>query len=588
MSTSFPAHTSSPSTRPGGAGRGPSRSRPTLVVGVAAGAGAALLGVAVCAVIGLVGWYLSDAGGHGEPRQGLLMGARGWLVAHGAGLSVDGTAVTMLPLGLTAALAWVAWQAGLRLGEAVWDHGPDEYARLDGSRDLTVPLAVSGFVLGYVALALVTSSVATGSDWAPGTGAVLGWALGLAVLLGGVGVVVGSGRAEHWAWSVPLPVQDAVHGAGALLRVWLGVSLLLFVVAMVLGADEALDTVRSLGTSNGETFLLVLACLLVLPQAVLFASAFLLGPGFAVGTGTAVAPGGVVLGPLPLLPVLGALPDEGTTASFWVLHPALPVLLAVLVVARRHARLEVVGWNASLTAGAGAGLGAALVLAFLTSLADGAIGPGRMSEVGADPVAVLLAAVLPFVGGGVCGAALGTWWARRGWVPEEREQALLDGVEETWDEEAPGAVGGAEDGAAQSGATKDAVAAAHGESAVVAGAVVVRGTAPGSERPQETSPDTPEETIELVLGGGTDPEPATDDRQVEQEAAGEPAEGEPADAAATDADAVDADAVDADAVDGNVKDGEQVAEAPAEDRPAADQPVDPHEESGDGADEVRA
>ena len=538
MSTSFPASTSSSSTRPEAAGRAPSRPRPSLLVGALAGAGAALLGVVVCAVVGLLGWYLSAAGGHGEPRLGLLVGARGWLVGHGAGFSVEGTAVTMLPLGLTAGLAWVVWQSGLRLGEAVWDHGPDEYARLDGSRDLTVPLALAGFVMGYLAVALVTSSVTGGADWEPSTGAVVGWALCLSGLLGGAGVLVGSGRAEQWAWSVPLTVQDAVYGAGALLRAWLTISLVLFVVAMAVGMDEAADTVRALETSNGETFLLVLACLLVLPQAVLFASAFLLGPGFAVGAGTAVAPGGVVLGPLPLVPILGALPDEGTTSSFWVLHAAVPVVLAAVVLARRHARLEVVGWNASLLAGAGAGLGAAALLGLLTSLADGAVGPGRMSEVGADAFAVFTAAVLPLVGGAVCGAALGTWWARRGWEPDE-----VDEADEADDAEldAGAASGAVPSGAVSSGAVPSGAASS--------GAVVIRGSVPGEESSAREVPAAveapeaetgPEETVELLLAGVPEPDgdqsalagftdeaPVVEDSQTEDTRADEPQGDEP-------------------------------------------------------------
>ena len=55
--------------------------------------------------------------------------------------------------------------------------------------------------------------------------------------------------------------------------------------------------------------LLLLAA--ILPNVVLLASTYLLGPGFAVGSGTVVSPAEVSLGPVPSVPVLAALPDDG-------------------------------------------------------------------------------------------------------------------------------------------------------------------------------------------------------------------------------------------------------------------------------------
>ena len=61
-------------------------------------AGSVLL---VCLAVGVLGWFLSDAGTHGEPRDALQVGALGWLMAHGSGVSVNGVAVTAVPLLLT-------------------------------------------------------------------------------------------------------------------------------------------------------------------------------------------------------------------------------------------------------------------------------------------------------------------------------------------------------------------------------------------------------------------------------------------------------------------------------------------------------
>ena len=88
--------------------------------------------------IGVVGWFVSDAGTHGEPRDALQVGALGWLMAHGSGVSVDGVAVTAVPLFLTLLCAWATWRVGLRVGDSISGHGPDANGLADGERDWTV------------------------------------------------------------------------------------------------------------------------------------------------------------------------------------------------------------------------------------------------------------------------------------------------------------------------------------------------------------------------------------------------------------------------------------------------------------------
>ena len=130
----------------------------------------------------------------------------------------------------------------------------------------------------------------------------------------------------------------------------------------------------------------MLAQLLVVPDAVVWAAAYLAGPGFAVGTATSVDPGGTVLGPLPALPLFGALPVPGANPVWlWALL-AVPVLAGVVGGRARDPRRagarRSTQWAtdaAGSGALAGAGLGAARLAGLGTGRAgaDGRPGTGR-------------------------------------------------------------------------------------------------------------------------------------------------------------------------------------------------------------------
>ena len=87
-------------------------------------------------------------------------------------------------------------------------------------------------------------------------------------------------------------------GAGAILA---GASL-----ATSIGGFRSVDVALAPGLVGGV--LLLLAQIAYVPNAVVWSICYTLGPGFAFGTGTVVAPTGSALGPLPMLPMLAALP----------------------------------------------------------------------------------------------------------------------------------------------------------------------------------------------------------------------------------------------------------------------------------------
>ncbi|HEY3482547.1 MAG TPA: DUF6350 family protein, partial [Streptomyces sp.] len=301
-----------------------------VLVAALAGLAAACSTLVVCLAGGVVGWFLTDAGAHGAPRDGLRVGALGWLMAHGSGVHVDGTAVNAMPLALTLLAALLIWRLGLRLGDSVSGHGPDADAIADGMRDWTVPSATFFFTLGYAVVAGVTHHLAATPATSPSLPRTLAWTLLVCGVVGGTAIAVGSGRAAIWTSFLPLSLRAAAAAAWGTLVWYAAVSAVVLCVALVVDWDGAVNVMSQLHTSPGAATLLIGLCVLVAPNATLFSGSYLLGPGFAVGTHTVVAPTSVVLGPLPMFPLLAALPDPGPTPGWTVALLGLPPLVAAV------------------------------------------------------------------------------------------------------------------------------------------------------------------------------------------------------------------------------------------------------------------
>ncbi|PCN48402.1 hypothetical protein Csp2054_06740 [Curtobacterium sp. 'Ferrero'] len=133
------------------------------------------------------------------------------------------------------------------------------------------------------------------------------------------------------------------------------------------------------------------------PDLVGWATAWLVGPGFAIGTGSSVSPIGTALGPIPGLPVFGALPASGHTFGLvWVL---VPVVAGFAVAGMLRPRLvRALGAQDSALYRALGGVAAGVVAGVLTGgvawLSSGSFGPGRLADVGPDGLVVGLVAAL--------------------------------------------------------------------------------------------------------------------------------------------------------------------------------------------------
>lgn len=347
-----------------------------------------------------------------------------WLLGHGVDLTVQLDPVTAGGLGLPGAgepfpitiallgFALLSVAAGRRIGRRSAAGGHS----ITGSVAAVVVYAAVGATLALVA----GTDVAHASIWQATLLPAFTVAIGVAI-----GAVVESLRD-------PSPTDAAggflrerigdlrpalVDAVAAAVRIGAGAAFALFAVAAVfLTVLITLDYAtiaglsQSLGTGVDGSIALIVGELAFLPNLVVWIAAWMLGPGFALGTGTMVAPAGTLLGPLPGIPLLGAIP--GAAPVFGVLWLLVPVLAAFvgawLVQGERRggwpgagpaARVGEVPWWHPLAVGAGAALVAAVVLGLLAWWSGGAVGPGRLADVGPDVWAVAgVAAVTVGVG----------------------------------------------------------------------------------------------------------------------------------------------------------------------------------------------
>jgi hypothetical protein len=393
-----------------GAGTGDdARRRPLAVTAVLAGAAAPAAVLMALWTVGLAGWYAADGGTHGSTQSVLRVAADGWLLAHGASLTLRDVTVTASPLGLTLLCAWVAYLLGRWAGHT----SHDEDLR-------SVGLAAVAMAGVYAVLALVTSLLAAAPEAEPALGAAF---LGGAVVggaAGGLGLVRGAGLGGALRRSIPVPALAVGYGALAVVALLSAAGALLVAVALALHGPAAANVAEGLHLDLTGGLLSVLLVAAIGPNLALLAVTYLLGPGFALGAGTVVSPAEVSLGPVPAVPVLAALPREGWTPG-WVLGLlAVPVLVGLASAYLAGRTLPSRSYQTGALRGLAAGALGSLLLAVATSYAGGAIGSGRMTEIGAGFGATLLAGLLSVAPAAALGGVLATWDARRRDVPEAR------------------------------------------------------------------------------------------------------------------------------------------------------------------------
>ena len=375
----------------------------SAVIGGVISAGSMLL---VSIGVALAGWFAADAGRYGDTRDAVRVGAAAWLLAHGAGLDIGATTVTLMPLGLTLLCVYATYRVGVRTAVRA-------AVRREPS-DLRAVLTAAGILATvYAVMALLTAVLAAEERAESDLLRALLGGFVLALLAGGGGLLAGSGQGRALLGRGPAWVRPVLAGAAGTVLLMFAAGSVLVAVSLIRDFGTAATVLSRLHADGPGGLMYTVVGMAFTPNAVLLGGAYLLGPGFAVGAGTVVSPAVVILGPVPAFPLLAALPDDGATPGWATALMGLPVLVAALAVVLAARLRPVRRIEVGAMRGLGAGLLAAALLAVMVALAGGAAGPGRMSAVGAPVWSTFLAAAVSCGGGGLVGGAAASVWARR-------------------------------------------------------------------------------------------------------------------------------------------------------------------------------
>ncbi|QLD11349.1 cell division protein PerM [Microbacterium oleivorans] len=224
-------------------------------------------------------------------------------------------------------------------------------------------------------------------------------------------------------------VSAAGRGVAIAVLGFVAVGALLVGVAVLARGGEIVTLFQAANADAVGATAITLGQLAYLPTLVIWAGSFAAGPGFTLGAGATVAASGTQLGVLPGIPVLGAIPPS---------TPSIALLLALLFVAagfvgglaaRRRLPEPASRAAAEPVAPRLVALGAmvvvgGLVAGGLATLASGALGPDRLTQIGPPAGAVGLAFAVE-IGLGAAIALLGPRTSRR----EPSGAAEPDGVD---------------------------------------------------------------------------------------------------------------------------------------------------------------
>ncbi|WP_409485028.1 DUF6350 family protein [Arsenicicoccus dermatophilus] len=340
------------------------------------------------ALLTVVGWAGSarTTVGWGDA---LGVASLAWVTAHLGSLRVGEATVALAPLLLTLLPLAACAAAGRSLAGPVQDDRSPRISRLGGMRQGVVAL-LGCFVLTYAALGLAVSAHAATMPVSPVWPTTVAGCLLVPLVGGAVGLrreIASRELAPAWhdktVQLVPVPVRRSLsaglQGVGALLLV--GLLPVAFTLTVHLGRVR--DLTGELDAGLLGTVVLALAQLAWLPNVAAWGLSWLAGPGFTVGLGSAYTWQESRSGLLPMVPVLGALPDNGMLPSWVMAAGALPVVVGALTTRWATSRVSAL---APFAGKALAALGAWVVLVLGTAVvlwvSGGSLGAKALAEIG--------------------------------------------------------------------------------------------------------------------------------------------------------------------------------------------------------------
>lgn len=401
--------------------------RATLTAVIAAiEAGAVALAGLVCIAVPAVLLWVITFGLDASPMDVVAVIVSVWFLAHGVpldiavsaetalGLELPGEAfsftVSLAPLGLALITVVLALRAGWRFA----------------SRGGSGAAGVVGGGIGFAAVAFAVLPVTGEAVPEPRWIAVLTPGLVYACSMLVTFVMRAALTEQEWftrsirglqqamkrvspplASVFPARATETLRLAAGALAALIALAAAGFTISLIIGYVDITALSQNLQLDPLGAIVLFLVQLAFLPVALIWSLAWFTGSGFAVGVGTSVSPFDALVGPIPALPLMGAIPPSW--GSFAPIAPALVVIagLAVGVAAARRTALRSVGWVAAILVPAAAAALAGLAVTLLAVLASGAMGPDRLALAGPDPWATGGLAAAELGGGLILGVVAG-------------------------------------------------------------------------------------------------------------------------------------------------------------------------------------
>jgi hypothetical protein len=327
-----------------------------------------------------------------------------WLVGHGTditvvldpavtkslGLAAAGTPVTITIalLGFSLLTVLLGVRAGRRVAET-------SHVILGTVASLAM-FGASSFVVTLSALV----PIARPSLWQGALLPTLVFAIGLLI---GSQVVTTKSRAvgpvRRWILGWPAHVRTMVatslRGGALAAAGLLTLASIVTVLAIVTSYAEIISLYEALHTEVLGGVAVTLGQIALLPNIIVWAASWLIGPGFAIGAGSTVSPLATSLGPIPAIPVFGALPTGDFAFGFAGI--LAPVIVGFLIAAVLGPRISGELRRRELAIVAlGIGVTAAALIGLLVWASAGSAGPGRLADVGPQPLVVMAWAFVEF------------------------------------------------------------------------------------------------------------------------------------------------------------------------------------------------